>query len=176
MTKGYKAIIGESNAVDWYHMLCHSIARPRAKMILWLAIQDRLPTKYKLYKLGMIQHQRCELCDGEDESLDHLLFRCPQTVRIWNDLLHWLDIKDTYSLNFDWMKKITKGKGIKRSILKAVSTEVVSSIWMYRNHKTFGNMGLYSNTDSIITHIQDIIVYRGWMKSTYRKHIANLIM
>ncbi|XP_058761495.1 uncharacterized protein LOC131634890 [Vicia villosa] len=133
MTKVYKAIIGEANTVDWYHMLCHSIARPRAKMILWLAIQDRLPTKYRLYKLGMIQHQRCELCDGEDESIDHLLFRCPQTVRIWNDLLQWLDIKDTYSLNFEWMKKITKGKGVKRSILKAVSTEGTKFIIIAKN-------------------------------------------
>ncbi|XP_058725891.1 uncharacterized protein LOC131597198 [Vicia villosa] len=176
MTKVYNAIIGESSAVDWYHVLCHNIARPRAKVILWLAIQNRLPTKQRLYKLGMLQQQICELYDGEDESLDHLLFLCPQAVGIWTAMLHWMDIKDTNNLNFNWIKRKTKGKGIRMGILKVVIAEVVYSIWMYINHNIFGNMGLYSNTYSIVRNIQDVIVYRGWMKPTYREHLVNLLM
>lgn len=56
MMKVYNALIEESNRVDWYHMMNHNIARPREKVITWPVCQDRLPTKTRLNRFGMLQH------------------------------------------------------------------------------------------------------------------------
>ncbi|XP_058741843.1 uncharacterized protein LOC131614245 [Vicia villosa] len=124
---------GVTVTMDWYHVMCHNIARPRAKVILWLAFQNRLATKQRLFRLGFLQHQLCELCEKEDESLDHSLFACPQTVGIWNAILHWMGISDFNNLNFDWIKRKVRGKGARMSLLKAVIAEVIYGIWVLRN-------------------------------------------
>ncbi|KAL6517156.1 hypothetical protein OROHE_017862 [Orobanche hederae] len=33
--------------------------------------------------------QKCCLCDGADETLDHLFFACPVTGTIWKNVTKW---------------------------------------------------------------------------------------
>ncbi|XP_058732862.1 uncharacterized protein LOC131604442 [Vicia villosa] len=103
MMKVYNALMEEATRVDWYHLMSHNIARPRAKVILWLAIQNRLPTKQRLHKIDILQQQTCELCEEKYECIDHLMFNCPHTVGIWHSIMNWMDIRDTRSMDFDWI-------------------------------------------------------------------------
>ncbi|XP_058726621.1 uncharacterized protein LOC131597983 [Vicia villosa] len=176
MTKVYSSLVGVSVSVDWYHVMCHNITRPRAKVVLWMAFQNRLATKQRLFRLGLVQHQLCELCGKEEESLDHLLFACPHTAGIWNAILCWMGISDFKNLNFDWIKQKTKGKGPRMSLLKVVVAEVIYGIWMFRNRRIFDSLGQHSDIDCIVRSIQNIIVYRGWVKPIYRKVLVDMLM
>lgn len=60
MMKVYNALTKESNGMDWYHIMNHNIAKPRAKVIMWLVCQERLPIKNRLNRVGMLQHTNCE--------------------------------------------------------------------------------------------------------------------
>lgn len=76
MMKVYNALIEDNNKVDQYHMMNHNIVRPRAKVIMWLVCQDELPTKNRLKRFGMMQHTKCDVCEEDEENMDHLMFKC----------------------------------------------------------------------------------------------------
>ncbi|XP_058758318.1 uncharacterized protein LOC131631539 [Vicia villosa] len=97
MMQVYNALIEDSNKVNWYHMMQHNIARPRANVIMWLVSQDRLPTKTRLKRFGLLQLTNCELCDEDEETMTHLMFNCKGTISIWSKILNWLDINDNIS-------------------------------------------------------------------------------
>ncbi|XP_058756747.1 uncharacterized protein LOC131629961 [Vicia villosa] len=53
----YLHFLAQSNDVDWKGLLMGNYARPRAKMMLWLACHGRLATKDRLVKFGMIKEK-----------------------------------------------------------------------------------------------------------------------
>ena len=58
-------------------------------------VLNRLPTKDKLEKRGMlhnVQDKVCVLCLEKDEDLNHLFFKCKASQTVQNDILCWLDI------------------------------------------------------------------------------------
>lgn len=59
-----------------------NVARPCAKMTLWLACYKKLATKDRMKKFGMVENSSCSIC-GRDESLDHLLYECAELKGIW---------------------------------------------------------------------------------------------
>ncbi|XP_058759686.1 uncharacterized protein LOC131633001 [Vicia villosa] len=176
MMKIYESIMGSNSRTDWYHLMSHNIARPRAKVILWLAIQDRLATKVRLHRLGLLQDMMCSLCLAADENTTHLLFQCSHTVGIWQALLDWLGIKVDTPIDFHWIKQVTKGKGKHKGLLKATITEIVYGIWMYRNKRIFEGVGTNRDIQHVTKDVIDTIVYRGWLNPTYRKIIVNYLM
>ncbi|XP_058755662.1 uncharacterized protein LOC131628873 [Vicia villosa] len=176
MMKVYEALKQESNTVEWYQVLAHNFARPRAKTILWLACQDRLPTKTRFKKFGILQHSLCELCNKADEDRDHILFECQDSKSIWSTVLDWMKVQVPSRLDLTWILRKSKGKGWKMGILKAVITETCYNIWMYRNSKIFGEEGIVRDRQLVTRNITDTIVYRGWMKPKYRTHIVNNLM
>lgn len=119
MMRVYNTLIKDNNKIEWSHMMHHHIARPRAKVIMWLTFQDRLLTKTRLNRLGLLQHTNCELCDEHEETMAHLMFNCKGTTNIWPAILNWLDIKDSAIIDLNWIKRKTNGKRWKMGLLKA---------------------------------------------------------
>ncbi|XP_058740819.1 uncharacterized protein LOC131613141 [Vicia villosa] len=176
MMKVYNLLIKDKNRVDWYHMMAHNFASPRAKVVLWLVCQNRLLTKVRMKNMGMLQNTICEMCKEEDEDLDHLMFKCKGTSTIWQEILKWLDVKIDNNIDMAWIKRNYKGKGWQNALLKAAVTEVFYEIWMYRKSKIFGNKRFYRDIQGVIRNTIDSIVYKGWMKPKYRNHIVNILM
>ncbi|XP_058726214.1 uncharacterized protein LOC131597539 [Vicia villosa] len=176
MMKVYSMLMGDDSRIDWYHLMSHNFARPRAKVIMWLAIQDRLPTKMRLHRLGLLQDTTCALCGVAEESVDHILFHCSHTVRLWDRLLEWLDKQTAGTMNFNWIKRVTKGKGQNKGMLKATLTEVVYGIWMHRNKRIFDTVMDNMDIQCMARDIIDTLVYRRWQKPNYRKIIVNTLM
>lgn len=56
---------------------------PRCSFIMWLAINQRLPTKDRLISWGMQVPDACVLCDAATESHQHLFFHCPFVKAVW---------------------------------------------------------------------------------------------
>lgn len=50
---------------------------PRYAIIMWLLCKRRLPTRDRTSKLGdNAIPTKCQLCIEEEESIDHLFFKC----------------------------------------------------------------------------------------------------
>ncbi|XP_058776772.1 uncharacterized protein LOC131651122 [Vicia villosa] len=176
MSRVYQCLLQDNPLVEWRHLLCHNIARPRAKMLLWLVCQGRVATKERLHKMGMIQHMNCELCGFPTENLEHCMFKCKYAISIWSIILQWVQIIVPSSIDLNWIMKYTHSIGWKHGFFKAVVAETLYAIWTQRNKVTFDKDSYTLDIDRNTKSIIDALVYRGWMHSKYREKIASLLM
>lgn len=95
MKKVYNLLIDDNNRVSWNSLLLHNIARPKAKLALWMLCHGHLPTKDRLIRFGFIHDNLCSMCGKSDENMNHIFFTCPNTSKICKDILTWLDINHT---------------------------------------------------------------------------------
>lgn len=72
MKKVYRLLIDDNNRVSWNSLLLHNIARPKAKLTLWILCHGHLPTKDRLVRFGFIQDRICSLCGNTDENANHI--------------------------------------------------------------------------------------------------------
>ncbi|CAK8536914.1 unnamed protein product [Lathyrus sativus] len=68
----YKVLIDDGTRVLWGKLIKFNKARPRAIFCLWQACHGKLATKDRLKRFGMIEDNICNLCQTEDETLNHL--------------------------------------------------------------------------------------------------------
>ncbi|XP_058746826.1 uncharacterized protein LOC131619781 [Vicia villosa] len=137
----YKELRGEKPNVPWYKIFYQNAARPRAKFILWIALWDRLPTKSRLTRFGIITDGNCAFC-GKEETQEHLLFECEITGKIWKTMLNWIGmdrIPHGWRNEKAWICMETMRKGWRRLLLKVVLAETVYAIWTLRNDIIFNN-------------------------------------
>lgn len=69
------------NKVSWHRLLWFPQAIPRQAFMVWLALQNRLSTGFRMRGWGI--EQGCVFCGERDESRDHLYFACPNTFKVW---------------------------------------------------------------------------------------------
>lgn len=92
-----------------------------------MVLHDKLLTKDRLGRFGIITDGKCAFCDNM-ESLDHLLFYCETTKVMWDSILAWLGYKRKpigWTNEKLWVIDETKKKGWKPNILKMVVVETV---------------------------------------------------
>jgi hypothetical protein len=175
MKKMYLAFHDSSQTVAWRTLFYGNLARPRALVNLWLACNERLATRERLHKYGLIDAISCCFCSA-DETQQHLLFVCKETKSIWRKILDWIQIDHNplgWRQEMDWIIQRTKGKGGHAKILKLAFTESAYEIWRYRNDISFGNAVQKKHIEEKII---DTIVYRGWTNRKLRTHLAKLMM
>ncbi|CAK8561637.1 unnamed protein product [Lathyrus sativus] len=126
----YKELRGERTSEPWSHILIDNYARPRSQFILWLALMGRLSTNDRLYRFGIITDEKYPFCD-QKESLDHLLFDCNTTGRIWEDVLVWVGYRrqaKPWQEDQAWILQEVKKKGWRRRVLKMGLEETVYEV------------------------------------------------
>ncbi|XP_074273963.1 uncharacterized protein LOC141597407 isoform X1 [Silene latifolia] len=82
-TQGYKFLVPEGEKVSWYPWIRTGWIIPRHRFLIWLVAQQRLLTQDRLQKMGIVQTNVCFLCGVEEESHEHLFFRCVYSERCW---------------------------------------------------------------------------------------------
>jgi hypothetical protein len=60
-----------------------SLTPKKCKIFAWLALHNRLSTKDRLVRKGLIDSTVCPFGCNSEESLDHMLFHCPYASTIW---------------------------------------------------------------------------------------------
>jgi hypothetical protein len=75
-------------AIDYKHS--YRISRifglaPEQKSFLFKMIQNLLPTRERLHRIGKSQSPSCNFCNGQDDTTEHL-FTCPQSSEVTTPL------------------------------------------------------------------------------------------
>ena len=78
----WNAIRKTCEVVPWYGLVWYKDAVPRCSFIFWLVCKNRLRTRDRLRRWGLIQDSNCMFCGLEEESRNHLFFYCC----CWSDL------------------------------------------------------------------------------------------
>ncbi|CAL5187192.1 unnamed protein product [Lathyrus oleraceus] len=84
--KVYNFIKEEYPKVDWRHLLYMNFMRPRALFVIWLAFHNRLTTKERLHRFGLLDNNQCNFC-LQMETINHFFFSCPRLRSIWKEVL-----------------------------------------------------------------------------------------
>lgn len=61
----------------------------KVKILCWRLINDRLPIRAQLHKIGIVQDMHYNvgfLCFKEEECIDHLMLYCFITSQIWSNI------------------------------------------------------------------------------------------
>ncbi|KAE8658820.1 VQ motif-containing family protein [Hibiscus syriacus] len=63
------------------------VPHSKHSIILWMAVLDRLPTRVRLMRMGLvIENDRCLFCDLVPETRNHILFECDNAKSLWKSL------------------------------------------------------------------------------------------
>lgn len=110
--KLYTWFRGEKPTVFWKNLMYVNRARRRAIFTIWLAYQNRLPTKERLIKIGIVTDVKCVYC-GLTENCNHLYFECAKTWVIWLQVLAWFRIThgpEEWQVELPWVFSVIRGK------------------------------------------------------------------
>ena len=70
----YSSIFDSTPKVSWDRFVRHRPSVPKARFILWLTLLGRLKTRDKLAQMGIIDDDRCPMCNLCPESVEHIFF------------------------------------------------------------------------------------------------------
>ena len=93
----YRDLCEVGEIAIWHKLVWFSQNVPKHAFILWLAVQEKLPTQDKIRKWGNYDLMVCLLCYSDSDSHDHLFFKCPYSSLLWSRVLHKLKMTDTWS-------------------------------------------------------------------------------
>ncbi|XP_013632695.1 PREDICTED: uncharacterized protein LOC106338211 [Brassica oleracea var. oleracea] len=131
--KTWEQIWSKRAEVVWSRSVWFTQGIPRHAFLVWLAIQNRLSTRDRMRKWGILQG--CVLCGERDETRDHLFFACPYSYTVWDCLASRLVGR---RINPDWhdmLRYIQAGTSNEMDmiLIRLVFQAVVYHIWRERN-------------------------------------------
>ena len=59
----------------------------KCRFFMWLVAHNKCWTADRLARRGLQHHQKCLLCDQEEETINHLLVSCVFSRQFWFELL-----------------------------------------------------------------------------------------
>ncbi|XP_016449922.1 uncharacterized protein LOC107774790 [Nicotiana tabacum] len=127
--------------MPWKCLMFGNAARPKAKFMMWLQMQNRLLTADRLSKWGIQIESKYSLCQREEETRDHLFVECDYTKIVIQKLMHWTQNQNIVAATWEQyvyeVIKRAKGKSKEAQLFKMIYSEVVHSIWIERNKRIF---------------------------------------
>ncbi|KAL2231095.1 UNVERIFIED_CONTAM: hypothetical protein Sindi_1703900 [Sesamum indicum] len=137
--------------VGWYSLLSGSLKIPRHNFILWLAIQEKLPTTDKPW---MNHLGGCILCDeGNAETHTHMFFRCRFSRRCLAAIRQQVRFSwpnREWARDVEWASRKWRGKHIVNIAYRALLGACIYHIWRERNLRRFEHTERTSTTLSIL--------------------------
>ncbi|XP_020249282.1 uncharacterized protein LOC109826672 [Asparagus officinalis] len=178
----YKLFSHNTSKVRWSNTVWGGLNYPKHSFICWLAVQNRLQTKDRLMKRGIVNENMCTLCSrlqtkdrlmkrgivnenmctlcSGQENRDHLFFDCPFSSEIWNQVMLWLQFKWTacnWHNLLNWYCNNLRGNGDKVKIKRLAFTTTLYKIWCERNCRIFEQQ--CKSKDQLVKEIKmDILI------------------
>ncbi|GAV92854.1 zf-RVT domain-containing protein [Cephalotus follicularis] len=138
--KAWNGIRGPSCEVPWHSLVWHPTRIPKHSFCLWLAIKGAHRTKDKLRARGSSVSADCSFNYGEEETLDHIFFKCPFSHFVWTAVLAMCNlVRPTlpWSQEVAWMTQHSYGHGFPALVRKLAFVATVYNLWMERNRRCF---------------------------------------
>ena len=150
MGSAWNAIRRTAPVARWSNLIWFHGNIPRASFIVWLAFKSKLSTrdKYHSPQVG----DSCVLCCSAQESHRHLLFECPMSAQIWQNILRKAKVHVphlSWDILIDWLASNWVGASLSLSLSKLCLTATVYYVWQERNTRIHENR---SRNVDCITH------------------------
>ncbi|XP_010524744.1 PREDICTED: uncharacterized protein LOC104802714 [Tarenaya hassleriana] len=129
-----------NSQVPWYSLVWFKGAIPRMAFILWQAFQNRLPTKDRLVSWGMQISTSCILCNLEQESHEHIFFKCSFSHDVWNPIANYClpSPPDYIEGCLPWVADPSHARDRGQPTLAKLCIQLaVYELWRERNNRIF---------------------------------------
>ncbi|XP_057540529.1 uncharacterized protein LOC130818358 [Amaranthus tricolor] len=124
---------GVGQPVDWTGFVWNRSSIPKARFILWFAVNERLKSRDKLAALGLIPTDAYPVCGLISESHSHMFFACNYSFQCLRDILTWLGIRIPSDFLADFASRKWKCPTAKRKIATIALCSLTYEIWCARN-------------------------------------------
>ncbi|XP_074283637.1 uncharacterized protein LOC141608173 [Silene latifolia] len=134
--KGYLWLRQGRQEVNWYHIVWTKWSIPKHSFISWMYYQQGFNTKDKLFRLGISLDSSCCICAQEEESPQHLFFKCQYSRRVLQRIQEWTGVtmSDANTQNW-WQHRIFTR--LKNGILNSILNATMYYIWKKRNERRY---------------------------------------
>ncbi|KAL9227703.1 hypothetical protein vseg_003358 [Gypsophila vaccaria] len=133
ISSGYQWLLGDHAVVGWDKLIWCRYNQPKHAFLGWLSIQDRLLTKDRLLKMGIVHEATCLLCQEQEESTAHLFFHCPYSRYCVERMQNWLEAKVPDLQDWNSLLLAHRGSKLQRQVLMACVLALCHSIWAIRS-------------------------------------------
>ncbi|XP_020266570.1 uncharacterized protein LOC109842066 [Asparagus officinalis] len=137
----YNALSQSIYPVPWFDTVWRGLHYPKHSVILWLAAHSRLLTQDRLCRMGMLELNRCVLCQSQQlETCKHLFFECQFSADIWNKVMNWMSFSRrscNWNHLINWYSFNLKGGGCKQQLKRMALLMTIYMIWQERNMRIF---------------------------------------
>lgn len=105
--------LGNISIEDWqsYNLGLKDIKEIKLRDFQFKINNRILVTKSFLFKINIIDNDKCSYCQQETETLLHLFFDCTKVKQFWNSLTVWLQTHANIQLQFDIRNVIFSKQG-----------------------------------------------------------------
>lgn len=119
----------------WTSSVWYKGAVPRHAFNMWLASQNRLPTKVRFAAWGLNVQQSCGFCNQFPETREHLFLACDYSASLWNRIFARLQPHHQLFLTWGELLSWTRQASAQAPpTLRILVTQVtIYNIWRQRN-------------------------------------------
>ena len=165
VASAWEAIREHHIVVEWASVLWHKDSIPRCSIIAWLVCRNRLNTKDRLLKWGVVTEDSCILCGMFGETRDHLFFHCDYSTYIWKDVIHKCNFQYrslSWNEELQYVIECCQGRTLGARILRVAFCATIYCLWQERNKRIFQHCNCSS--DNVIRDIEGYICAkaRNW--------------
>ncbi|XP_013601807.1 PREDICTED: uncharacterized protein LOC106309313 [Brassica oleracea var. oleracea] len=148
----YCKLKGEKQMVPWAKIVWTKGGIPKHNFLTWLFVLDRCPTRDRLRSWGLPVDSKCLLCNLEDETRDHLYFRCSFSWRVLSEMARRCSIvpSQLWSDTINQLISLQGNKLLKR-LVHLSWQGVIYSLWRERNQRLHNRH--FQTSDTIIATI-----------------------
>ncbi|XP_071686502.1 uncharacterized protein [Rutidosis leptorrhynchoides] len=159
-------------AVNSIESLRNGLVPKKVEVFIWRARLGRIPVKFELDKRGIdLNSVRCPICDGDIETVEHILFSCQVAKDIWAKVLKWWGYNSAI-FGFEDIFNGTFGcvaQDHKKNQWQAVCWVVCYILWKNRNAKVFKNK--LETVPSLFSEVQ--VLSYDWISRRCKGHIMD---
>ncbi|XP_074308393.1 uncharacterized protein LOC141643226 [Silene latifolia] len=149
--------MGTREKASWIPFVWNRVCLPKVNFINWLSAQNRLLTKVRLLKFGVISDGVCCLCANAQESQQHLFFDCHFSAQCLSLVRHWLGVTWSFQSLDCILRKRFKSL-LQKQVLMASFACLVYLIWLSRN--TAKHDSMIPRPAKILLQLQSMIKFR----------------
>lgn len=122
--------------VLWHKMVWFSGRVLKHAFLTWVAARDRLGTRDRLLSWGLHVPAVCVLCNGGDETRQHLFFDCPYSNEVWCYFTSRIHLGSPIDFEevLRWMVLPSRNSNV-ATIMKLLFQASLYYIWRERNSR-----------------------------------------
>ncbi|XP_074267004.1 uncharacterized protein LOC141590305 [Silene latifolia] len=155
---GYSWLCGNQPKVRWRFLCWNTLNIPKSSFICWGIMHQRLLTKDRLLRMGIIVDGGCEICAAANEDHKHIFSDCQYTRQCLSLFQLKMQVPMDLTDMITWFSKCRGITKFQKRFVGACYVDLLYSIWLVRNDARIN--GLVKSPRFVIQKVIEDVLHR----------------